>query len=245
MNYQKIYSSIIQSAEGRTKQPFLEKHHIIPHSCGGSNDYSNLVYLTTREHFICHLLLVKIYASNSNFRKKMIYALWWMSKSRNGENGMRITSHSYNNARTQFIKENPNKCEIRKQQFIENHKAGKYRYDYTQVSTTLKNTLKLLTPAEMSERMKKSALSGDQTKRADAIRKGKGTKYELTISNTNETVEFWSYDNVQEITGYTRAQLRYRINQCNGMLLNGNIIKYLLKYKGNDGNIGRKRNNGI
>lgn len=39
----------------------IESHHIIPKSEGGSNELSNIVNLTTREHFIAHLLLAKIY----------------------------------------------------------------------------------------------------------------------------------------------------------------------------------------
>lgn len=57
--YYRIYSSIVQSALGREKNIFFEQHHIIPRCAGGSNDFSNLVYLTYREHFICHKLLVK------------------------------------------------------------------------------------------------------------------------------------------------------------------------------------------
>ena len=39
----------------------IETHHIIMRSLGGSNDKSNLVNLTLREHYIIHELLVKIY----------------------------------------------------------------------------------------------------------------------------------------------------------------------------------------
>ena len=40
---------------------YLEKHHIIPKSLGGTNDASNLVKFTARQHYIAHLLLYKIY----------------------------------------------------------------------------------------------------------------------------------------------------------------------------------------
>ena len=36
-------------------------HHIVPRAEGGSDDESNLVMLTAREHYIAHLLLAKIY----------------------------------------------------------------------------------------------------------------------------------------------------------------------------------------
>lgn len=40
---------------------YSEKHHIIPRSLGGSDDESNLVALTAREHYIVHVLLFKIF----------------------------------------------------------------------------------------------------------------------------------------------------------------------------------------
>jgi hypothetical protein len=40
---------------------YVEKHHILPRSLGGSDDSSNLVTLTSREHFVAHMLLAKIH----------------------------------------------------------------------------------------------------------------------------------------------------------------------------------------
>lgn len=69
------YYTIIQQAQSRTSIPeVIEKHHIIPKSLGGTNDSSNLVSLTPREHYICHLLLTKMCEGKA--RQKMIYALW-------------------------------------------------------------------------------------------------------------------------------------------------------------------------
>lgn len=55
-----------------------EQHHIVPRSIGGSDDPENLVLLTTKEHFICHLLLPMM-CSESKHRGKMIYALTMMA----------------------------------------------------------------------------------------------------------------------------------------------------------------------
>lgn len=52
---------------------YSEKHHIIPLSLGGSNDQSNVVRLTAREHYIAHLLLVKM--TNGINKRKMAHAL--------------------------------------------------------------------------------------------------------------------------------------------------------------------------
>jgi hypothetical protein len=48
---------LILKKEGK----YFEIHHIIPKCKGGSNDKSNLVLLTSREHFLAHKLLWLIY----------------------------------------------------------------------------------------------------------------------------------------------------------------------------------------
>lgn len=44
---------------------YTENHHIIPRSIGGSDDATNIVTLTAKEHFIAHLLLTKMHDSIS------------------------------------------------------------------------------------------------------------------------------------------------------------------------------------
>jgi len=63
MNYQLIHDSIIDRAKTRVlpKETYTERHHIIPRCMGGTDDKSNLVDLTAKEHFIIHKLLVEIY----------------------------------------------------------------------------------------------------------------------------------------------------------------------------------------
>ena len=74
--YTKTYYSIISRAQSRTLDTnvYSEKHHIIPKSLGGSNKSTNLVKLTAKEHFICHLLLPKM--TDGKNRTKMVYAAW-------------------------------------------------------------------------------------------------------------------------------------------------------------------------
>ncbi len=60
MNYQAAYDRLIAKARARAKpESYTERHHVVPKSLGGSNDASNLVDLTAREHFVAHLLLAK------------------------------------------------------------------------------------------------------------------------------------------------------------------------------------------
>lgn len=58
--YTRWYYRIISASRRIIKTGYVEKHHIIPRSLGGSDDIENLVSLTAREHYICHLLLPKM-----------------------------------------------------------------------------------------------------------------------------------------------------------------------------------------
>jgi len=73
LNYLKIYNSILDKAEKekreKTKECSYERHHKVPRSMGGSNDKSNLVLLTLKEHFIAHLLLVNITKGTQDYYK--------------------------------------------------------------------------------------------------------------------------------------------------------------------------------
>lgn len=71
--YTNWYKSIISNAQSRSIAGYTESHHIIPKSLGGTNQKENLVKLTGREHFICHLLLTKM--TEGNARGKMSFAL--------------------------------------------------------------------------------------------------------------------------------------------------------------------------
>ncbi|MHB8123868.1 MAG: hypothetical protein ACYDG4_17230 [Desulfuromonadaceae bacterium] len=80
MNYRKIYGNIVKKAKAenrkKSKEIYYERHHIIPtfmfsssirnksgrnmgHISGDPDSEKNMVLLTAREHFLCHLLLYK------------------------------------------------------------------------------------------------------------------------------------------------------------------------------------------
>jgi len=82
MNYKKIYDSIIERSVGRKKirrgQPnyvYYERHHILPKCLGGSDEKNNLAFLTAEEHWLAHLLLVKMNPGNH----KLVFACQAMS----------------------------------------------------------------------------------------------------------------------------------------------------------------------
>lgn len=72
--YTRIYNSIVAQAKSRVNSCYTEKHHIIPKSLGGTNDINNIVELTAKEHYLCHLLLIKM-TEGAN-RTKMRYAAY-------------------------------------------------------------------------------------------------------------------------------------------------------------------------
>ena len=84
MNYLKIYDNLITRAKCRDliESEYYELHHIVPRCLGGSDDVSNLVKLTAREHFIAHLCLVKIHP----YSHKLVKAAVMMTVSGHGHN---------------------------------------------------------------------------------------------------------------------------------------------------------------
>ena len=66
--YTRWYYAIISRAQTRTLEIYTEKHHIVPKSLGGTNTMNNLVKLSAREHFICHLLLTKMTSGKDRYR---------------------------------------------------------------------------------------------------------------------------------------------------------------------------------
>jgi len=99
MDYQKIYDQIINRAKNRKLEGYKERHHIIPKCMNGSNDKSNLVNLTAREHFICHWLLIRIYP----FNQKLAHSFWMMcTKKSKRHQYYTISSRVYSEAKEMF-----------------------------------------------------------------------------------------------------------------------------------------------
>lgn len=98
--YTMWYNSIISEAKIRSNTSYTEIHHIIPRSLGGSDVEDNLVKLTAREHFICHLLLPKM--TEGQAKHKMIHALWCMAMLTDRQGEYKINSHTYMLLKTQY-----------------------------------------------------------------------------------------------------------------------------------------------
>ena len=110
--YTKWYENIVNNAilSDRIKGcgVYYEKHHVIPKSffddISEANYEENLVLLTAREHYICHLLLTRMCVHKSH-HEKMIHAYNMMCNSSNSEeNFIKYNSKTYQLLREEHAK---------------------------------------------------------------------------------------------------------------------------------------------
>ena len=72
--YTDWYFKLVEKARVRNLQRNTNhRHHVIPLSLNGPDTFDNIVVLTPREHFIAHLLLVKM--TSGKAKSKMAFAL--------------------------------------------------------------------------------------------------------------------------------------------------------------------------
>ena len=92
--YTRWYYNIIQQAQSRNYENkkiatihlgYVESHHIIPKCMGGTNIKTNLIFLTAREHFICHLLLCHM-VSDPQIKLRLFCAVTMFKKFQNNKN---------------------------------------------------------------------------------------------------------------------------------------------------------------
>jgi hypothetical protein len=105
MDYKKIYNNIIDNRKNNILEDnqYGEFHHIIPKSLGGSDEKENIVKLSAREHFICHLLLSEMYEKETYNWYKMNHAFHMMC-SNNGLQFRYMNSRLYEFKRDDFRK---------------------------------------------------------------------------------------------------------------------------------------------
>ena len=107
----KVYNAIIEKRKNNLLLTgYRERHHILPKSLGGTNNPDNLIYLTAKEHYICHMLLVEIFR---DVDRKSFYKMlnaFTMMKTREGQE-IRMSSSLYEKYRIELseIKKNTGK----------------------------------------------------------------------------------------------------------------------------------------
>ena len=103
MNYERIYFSIINNRRYSPVEGYTERHHILPRSIGGADTPDNLVGLSAREHFVCHLLLTKMYKGTEHYRS-MLGAFMMMLRCKSGYQHRHVTSRRFSKLREEFSK---------------------------------------------------------------------------------------------------------------------------------------------
>ena len=100
MDYTKIYNQIIKRAQNRKLEGYVEKHHIVPKCIRGLDVKENIVKLTAREHFLCHMLLCEIHP----LEYKLKHALFLMAigKQKVREKTYVIGSRVYERLKTEY-----------------------------------------------------------------------------------------------------------------------------------------------
>lgn len=193
MNYQKIYSQIVDRAKNRVLSGYCEKHHIVPRCMGGDNSKDNLVKLTAREHLVCHILLAKLHGG------KLWAAL---------------------NRMTNFGEKNSKKYEIYRKQYSKsisgtgNPRSGAIPSKATRAAIGRGNKGKVRT----EETRKKLSISGKKSTRSHSARlnysksKGGGFKFKVykLIGNFERKVNIDKFNRTfigefQSMRGCSRA----------------------------------------
>lgn len=89
MDYVKHYAALILRARTRTIDGHQESHHVVPRCMGGGDGKKNRVNLTPSEHYVAHLLLVRM------FPKIPGLVLAAVMMSRDNRNGKRSNNKLY------------------------------------------------------------------------------------------------------------------------------------------------------
>ena len=193
MNYEKIYYDLVLSAKLYPKKSdYYENHHIQPSSMGGSDNQSNMVKFTAKQHYIAHFLLWKHYKSIGDIKSKHKMARAF-NMMRRDKTGKRYVSSTY---------------EIAKKAFSEAHslsQKGKY------VSPETKKKLSIAGKGNQYAKGKKNRLGkkhSDETKMKIGL-KSKGRKHsDETIKKIRDKLKN-RIMSPQHIDNIKKANLKY------------------------------------
>jgi hypothetical protein len=176
MNYLRVYCNLIRKAENRTPPDgYIEKHHIFPVSIFGNN--KRIVVLTSREHYIAHALLEKIYikrcGTNDKKTIKMTYAFWLMNNKKDNY----CNSKLYEGARIRFYENNIWKDRKHSEDTKEKlrqiglNRSEEYKRNMSEIKKG--KPMSEETKAKMSELNKGKTLSDETKKKLSELNKGK------------------------------------------------------------------------
>lgn len=100
--YTATYLRLVSRAQSRTLTGYAENHHINPEAISNDNSPENMVRLTAREHFICHLLLLKM--TTGEDKVKMAFAANMMGVMHRGQQRYKVIGRLYEVVKREFSK---------------------------------------------------------------------------------------------------------------------------------------------
>jgi hypothetical protein len=155
----KIYNKIIDNAKSRSLIGYKERHHIMPRCIGGLDDDQNLVDLTAREHFICHLLLAKIHNHHGLWS-----AAWLMSNKKTvGSRQYEWLKHRFSEEHSNFMRgKNFNTPESIKKGIETRRANGTLNKSEETRRKISKATMGRIVPTTEEKRLKNSIASKDR-----------------------------------------------------------------------------------
>jgi len=226
--YSKWYFDIVENKKNRDLKEKYESHHIIPKKLGGNNNSNNLIKLTYREHFICHLLLTKMTTGLN--KKYMIHALNLMAHTKN----IKINSKTYHYIKNQYSIQNSGKLNAMWGKKNSKHPAFGYKHT-DEFKIYISNKLKgrkhtVESKLKMSKKAKNRKVSDETRKKISETKSGKnnpnfGKKHSNEIKEKMKknhwTLKKEFYEKWKIINTITQEEFIYQ----------GNLKHFCLRYK--------------
>ena len=212
MNYLKVYNNIIfYRKNNQLCDEYTECHHIIPRSLGGNNNDENLVNLSAKEHFVCHLLLTKIYKNDFLSYKKMIKAFMMMRCSTKTQKRY-ISSKIYAKLKNEF-----SKIQSESQSGIGN---SQYNTKWINNNGIIKKICKDKLDFYLSNGWKIGKVDKEERKKIKKLAKRKHNERKI-INKFNKMKEYTEYYNVYKTYGFEEVVKQFNYPYTKQNLVQG------------------------
>lgn len=229
--YHRWYVNIINKAKNNIQDGYMENHHILPRSCGGSDDPSNLVRLTYKQHFICHWLLTKCMI-NGEHTRNMYYALGFLCGNtvKTSNRGIipawkfELRKMAISIASSNRIVSETTKSKLRQRrieqlnnpEFVEKWKANLCRDKWSEERKAKHRGNNYFVKYNKTEEHRKKVIKSNQKRirtqeSNDKISNVKSKQWKLTNINTYEEIIVDNLKKYCEEKGWNRGSIKYYV----------------------------------